>query len=187
MMNKPYNHDELGRTVREVLDYDDKHATAAAMHSSAPANDVIRGGDQPVAAVQTPMQVLVFDDDNAIGQLLVKIAIVAGMEATAVTTAETFWSRMRTDRPEVIVLDLTLADTDGEEQMRLLADWRYTGALVLMSGFDVHVLAAARAEGSRLGLRVEDILEKPLSVGKLVRLLKRLRDERQGPSAASPA
>ena len=36
------------------------------------------------------MRVLVFDDDEAIGRLVVRVATMSGMEATAVTDAEAF-------------------------------------------------------------------------------------------------
>ena len=53
------------------------------------------------------------------------------------------------------------ASTDGVEQLRRLAEQQYKGALVLMSGFDPRVLGTARALGQSLGLRVENVLEKP--------------------------
>jgi FixJ family two-component response regulator len=128
----------------------------------------------------------VFDDDDAIGNLVVRIALISGLEATAVSNAEAFRNRLRTDPPEVVVLDLTLGGTDGGEQMRLLAGWQYTGALVLMSGFDASVLATARSAGMKLGLAVEGVLEKPLSVAKVVQVFERLRSECHGLAAASP-
>ena len=54
----------------------------------------------------------------------------------------------------------------------MLADRHYTGALVLMSGFDARVLGTARALGQSLGLKVEGVLEKPLRVAELEQLLR---------------
>jgi DNA-binding NtrC family response regulator len=48
------------------------------------------------------MRVLVFDDDAAIGRLVVRVATMAGMEAVAVTDAEAFGQHLRTDPPQVV-------------------------------------------------------------------------------------
>jgi EAL domain-containing protein (putative c-di-GMP-specific phosphodiesterase class I) len=128
------------------------------------------------------MRVLVFDDDTAIGRLVVRIAATSGMEAVAVNDAKAFGQCLRTDPPQVVMLDLQLGDTDGVEQMRVLAEQQYTGALVLMSGYDVRVLATARAVGQSLGLKVETVLEKPLRVAEVERVLERLRSAGQSPS-----
>ncbi len=113
------------------------------------------------------MRVLVFDDDDAIGRLVVRIATMSGMDAIAVTDAKAFAEHLQSDSPRVVLLDLQLGGTDGVEQMRVLADRQYTGALVLMSGYDTRVLATARAVGQSLGLKVERVLEKPLRVAEL--------------------
>ena len=70
------------------------------------------------------------------------------------------------------LLDLQLGETDGVEQLRLLAEQQYGGALVLMSGFDARVLATARALGQSLGLKVEAVLQKPLRVAELEAVLR---------------
>jgi EAL domain-containing protein (putative c-di-GMP-specific phosphodiesterase class I)/CheY-like chemotaxis protein len=125
------------------------------------------------------MRVLVFDDDPAVGRLVVRVATMSGMEATAVADAEAFGQALRTAPPHLILLDLQLGDTDGVQQLRLLADRHYTGALMLMSGFDARVLATARALGKNLGLAVEGVLEKPLRVADLEQSLERVRSASQ--------
>jgi EAL domain-containing protein (putative c-di-GMP-specific phosphodiesterase class I) len=129
------------------------------------------------------MRVLAFDDDPAVGRLVARIATMSGMQAAAVTNAETFRQALWADPPHLILLDLQLGDTDGVEQLRLLADRQYAGALVLMSGFDARVLGTARALGESLGLKVEGVLEKPLRIAELEQLLERVRSARQSPSA----
>jgi DNA-binding response OmpR family regulator len=46
------------------------------------------------------MRVLVFDDDTAIGRLVVRIATTSGMEAVAVNDAKAFGQCLRTDPPQ---------------------------------------------------------------------------------------
>jgi EAL domain-containing protein (putative c-di-GMP-specific phosphodiesterase class I)/FixJ family two-component response regulator len=120
------------------------------------------------------MRVLVFDDDDAIGRLVVRVATASRLEAMAVSDADAFKQRLQTDPPQVVVLDLHLDGTDGVEQMRLLANQQYTGALVLMSGYDARVLATAHSVGTSLGLKVECVLEKPLRVAELGEVFERL-------------
>jgi len=121
------------------------------------------------------MRVLIFDDDDAIGRLVARIATMSGMDAMAVTDAGAFSESLRDDPPQIVVLDLQLGGTDGVEQMRLLADRQYTGTLVLMSGYDARVLGTARAVGKSLGLKVECVLEKPLRVTELEEVFEHLR------------
>jgi EAL domain-containing protein (putative c-di-GMP-specific phosphodiesterase class I)/DNA-binding CsgD family transcriptional regulator/ActR/RegA family two-component response regulator len=125
------------------------------------------------------MRVLIFDDDEAIGRLVARIATMSGMEATAVTDAVAFGEHLTGDLPQVIVLDLQLSGTDGVEQMRLLADRQYTGTLVLMSGYDTRVLGTARMVGRNLGLRVERVIEKPLRVAELQQVFELLQSAEQ--------
>jgi EAL domain-containing protein (putative c-di-GMP-specific phosphodiesterase class I)/DNA-binding NarL/FixJ family response regulator len=120
------------------------------------------------------MRVLIFDDEDAIGRLIVKTATMAGFDATSVTDAASFAARLRTDSPNVVLLDLQLGETDGVAQLRMLADRKFPGSIVLMSGFDARVLATARGIGHSLGLKVVGVLEKPLRLAQLEQVLDRL-------------
>jgi DNA-binding response OmpR family regulator len=120
------------------------------------------------------MRVLVFDDDAAIGRLVVRVATMSGMEATAVADAEAFEQQLRSDPPQLIVLDLQLGNTDGVTQLRLLAEQHYAGSLVLISGFDARVLETARMLGQVLGLKLAGVLEKPLQVAELQTMFEKL-------------
>jgi EAL domain-containing protein (putative c-di-GMP-specific phosphodiesterase class I)/FixJ family two-component response regulator len=140
-----------------------------------------RGRDGAVVTAIEPfmesgatMRVLVFDDEAAIGRLVVRVATLAGMEAMAVADAEAFEQQLRSQPPQLIVLDLQLGDTDGVTQLRRLAEQHYTGSLVLMSGFDARVLATARMLGETLGLKLAGVLEKPLQVAELQKLFEQL-------------
>jgi EAL domain-containing protein (putative c-di-GMP-specific phosphodiesterase class I)/CheY-like chemotaxis protein len=130
------------------------------------------------------MRVLAFDDDPAVGRLVVRVATMSGMQAIAVADAEAFDQTLRTNPPHLVLLDLQLGDTDGVEQLRLLADRHYTGALVLMSGFDARVLGTARALGQSLGLKIVGALEKPLRVAELEQVLERVQSAGRSLSAA---
>lgn len=120
------------------------------------------------------MRLLVFDDDAAVGRLIVRIATAAGFDASAVTTAEAFQQSLREAPPQVIALDLQLGGTDGVEQMRFLAGQQYAGSLIIMSGFNTRVLESTGTVASNLGLNVAATLTKPVGVETLERVLERL-------------
>ena len=114
--------------------------------------------------------VMVFDDDPALGRLVTKVAGLSGLEATSVTDAASFEQAFRTRPPDVIVLDLQLGATDGVEQLRRLVDWKFAGALILMSGQGSRLLTTVGALGKSMGLKVEGVLQKPLRISDLERL-----------------
>jgi DNA-binding response OmpR family regulator len=113
------------------------------------------------------MRVLVFDDEAAIGRILVRTGTKLGWDATAVIDAAAFAGSVDQNPPQLIILDLNLGDSDGLEQLRLLADRQYDGSLVIMSGSDPLVLAAARVQALSLNLRIASILQKPLRLAQL--------------------
>jgi EAL domain-containing protein (putative c-di-GMP-specific phosphodiesterase class I)/DNA-binding CsgD family transcriptional regulator/CheY-like chemotaxis protein len=128
------------------------------------------------------MRVLVFDDDAVAGRLVTRIATMSGMDAMAVTNAAAFAQHMETDPPQVIVLDLQLGDTDGVQQLHVLAERQYAGSLILISGFDAKVLETASTLARSFGLKVEATLEKPLRATALQQILERLHSAGQSQS-----
>lgn len=119
-------------------------------------------------------QVLVFDDDASVGRLVVRVAALAGVTATPVTDADAFRQALREYAPTVVILDLQLGNTDGIEQLRYLAEQKFGGELILMSGFDARVLDTAGALARNLGLAVAGTLQKPIRIPELELLLQRL-------------
>ena len=74
------------------------------------------------------MRLLVLDDDEATGRLVSRVATAAGFVAAATTTADEFAMAYQTATPDVIALDLQLGETDGIEQLRVLARWQFSGS-----------------------------------------------------------
>ncbi|MGD0429497.1 MAG: EAL domain-containing response regulator [Acetobacteraceae bacterium] len=121
------------------------------------------------------MHLLVFDDEAAIGRLVVRVAVMAGLTAEAVTDAAAFERSLTAAPPRIIVLDLQLGGTDGVEQLRFLAARKYTGSIIVMSGFDPRVLDAASTVARNLDLNIVATLTKPIRITELEEILKRLR------------
>ena len=130
------------------------------------------------------MRLLAFDDDAAVGRLVTRVAVMAGLEASAVTQPDAFRDALRDAPPQVVMLDLQLGHTDGIEQLRYLAAQRFHGALILMSGFDPRVLDTTGALARNLGLTVAGTLAKPIRVADLEQVLERVRSAAQAPTLA---
>jgi EAL domain-containing protein (putative c-di-GMP-specific phosphodiesterase class I)/ActR/RegA family two-component response regulator len=123
---------------------------------------------------QPPPQVLILDDEVAIGHILSRIAQRAGWIAQAATTVDEFRTLFRKARPDSIMLDLKLNASDGVEQLRFLHGEGYNGAIVLMSGFADRVLTATSDLGRSLGLAIVGTLSKPASNDQIKDLLSTL-------------
>ena len=121
------------------------------------------------------LRLLTFDDDEAIGRLVTRVARLLGFDAAFVTEQEAFRANLHRLSPDLIVLDLQLGSTDGIEQLRFLAQQEYRGAIILMSGFDGRVLSTAAALARDLGLRVEVSISKPVRVALLEEVLERVK------------
>ncbi len=107
------------------------------------------------------MQLVVLDDDQAVAELLASVGVSSGWAVHAVVREDEFQALVSASPPDAIMLDLQLANSDGVEQLHFLHDRQYTGAIVLMSGFDARVLSSAQQIGGSLGLNIIAALEKP--------------------------
>ena len=131
------------------------------------------------------MRLLIFDDDPAIGRLITRTAVMSGFEAVAVTDAAAFRQSLTAQLPDAVMLDLQVANGDGIEQVRVLAELNFRGVLVLISGLDGRVLQLASSLAQNLGLGVAGVLTKPIRVGELDALLERVKHARWTPTVES--
>ncbi|HME21761.1 MAG TPA: EAL domain-containing response regulator [Acetobacteraceae bacterium] len=117
------------------------------------------------------MHLVVLDDDEAITQFMATVASSRGWDARAVTHEAEFQALIRAAPPDAIILDLQLGASDGIEQLRFLHIVGYGGAIVLISGFDARVLAAAQEIGHSLGLSIVAVIEKPARAAQVHEVL----------------
>ncbi len=120
------------------------------------------------------MRALILDDEAAIGRVICRVAQSAGFIAESATEPAAFQAYYRLARPDVVLLDLQLGKEDGISQLRFLAEQHHQQAVVLVSGFDRRVLAAAERLGRDLGLDVVTSLVKPFRAEELAALFDRL-------------
>jgi two-component system nitrogen regulation response regulator NtrX len=108
-------------------------------------------------------QILVVDDEVGIRELLFEILRDEGYGVRLAENASSARSARKEMRPDLVLLDIWMPDTDG---ITLLKEWAGTGLLtmpvVMMSG---HGTIDSAVEATRIG--AFDFLEKPISLPKL--------------------
>ncbi len=108
--------------------------------------------------------ILVVDDEIGIRELLFEILKDEGYNVRLAENAETARAIRREQRPDLVLLDIWMPDTDG---ISLLKEWADSGQLtmpvVMMSG---HGTIESAMEATRIG--AFDFLEKPISMPRLM-------------------
>ena len=112
----------------------------------------------------TANHILVVDDEVGIRELLFEILRDEGYGVRLAENAQAARQLRREIRPDLVLLDIWMPDTDG---ITLLREWAGSGLLtmpvVMMSG---HGTIDSAVEATRIG--AFDFLEKPISLPKLL-------------------
>ena len=123
--------------------------------------------------------VLVVDDEADIRALIQEILSDESYDVTTAANAAEAREARDASRPDLVLLDIWMPDTDG---ISLLREWSEAGKLdcpvVVMSG---HGTVDTAVEATRLGAL--DFVEKPLSIAKLLRTVERALDSSKKSSA----
>src|SRR5262250_2604899 len=126
-------------------------------------------------------QILVVDDEVGIRELLFEILRDEGYGVRLAENAQTARSARKEMRPDLVLLDIWMPDTDG---ITLLKEWASAGLLtmpvVMMSG---HGTIDTAVEATRMG--AFDFLEKPIALQKLLATVGRAL--KHGGEQAQPA
>ncbi len=124
-------------------------------------------------------QILVVDDEVGIRELLSEILADEGHEVLLAESAGEARRLRERQRPDLVLLDIWMPDTDG---ISLLKEWAAGGQLgmpvVMMSG---HGTIETAVEATRIGAL--DYLEKPIALQRLLATVKRAL---RNPEAAAP-
>jgi len=109
-------------------------------------------------------QILVVDDEIGIRELLSEILSDEGYQVRLAENASEARTHRTRTRPDLVLLDIWMPDTDG---ITLLREWASAGLLtmpvVMMSG---HGTIDTAVEATRIG--AYDFLEKPIALQKLL-------------------
>ncbi|WP_306441647.1 sigma-54 dependent transcriptional regulator [Methyloversatilis sp. XJ19-49] len=127
-------------------------------------------------------RILVVDDEMGIRELLSEILRDEGHDVTLAENAAAARNARLSARPDLVLLDIWMPDTDG---ITLLKEWASGGQLtmpvIMMSG---HGTIDSAVEATRIGAL--DFLEKPIALAKLLSSVKRALI-RSAPAEQRPA
>ena len=123
-------------------------------------------------------RILVVDDEVGIRELLSEILYDEGHTVDLAENAAAARTLRAQQRPDVVLLDIWMPDTDG---VTLLKEWASQGLLdmpvIMMSG---HATIDTAVEATRIG--ATDFLEKPITMTRLLKTIASALDRgRAGP------
>ncbi|MGE0503529.1 MAG: response regulator [Rhizobiaceae bacterium] len=113
------------------------------------------------------LRLLAVDDDASSAELIVRVAERCGYEAFATSDSRGVVSLAKALNPEIMAVDINMPNVDAVGLFGLLAEARYAGRILIVSGEDESVLRATQARAEALGLRVPYVQQKPLDFKKL--------------------
>jgi two-component system cell cycle response regulator len=146
------------------------------------------GQDEATAAPGPfyPASAFVLDDEPRIAALVGKVLAACGIASRQFTAPEPFLAQLEVSPPALVVLDLSLGQSDAVEIIRHLEILKYKGEVLLISGRDEATLGDIAQIGERHGLTMLAPLRKPFRASDLKqRLATRHGDPR--PREARPA
>jgi CheY-like chemotaxis protein len=131
-------------------------------------------GSQRPKGTGLARQFLFVDDNVYIAQAIQRVAGSCGLEVRLATTAGSFCQRYHELVPDLIGFDLAMPGGDGIELIRFLAGEGCKAPILIITGHDQRVLAAAARLGRERGLNIVETLSKPFSVETLKTALEHL-------------
>jgi two-component system, OmpR family, KDP operon response regulator KdpE len=114
----------------------------------------------------TSLRILVVDDEPQIQRFLAPALNAAGYDVLQAASGREALRMIATAAPDVVVLDLGLADMDGKDVLREARSY-YSAPIVILSARDREAEKIAA-----LDLGADDYVEKPFAIGELLARLR---------------
>lgn len=118
------------------------------------------------------LKLLVMDDEEMFGAFVADAAAALGYEVRVLTKPNEFVETYNAFHPQIILLDMVMPELDGTEITRWLAEQKFTGKLLIVTGYNPQYSKIAKAIGEVGGLSNVARLSKPLRLEELQRALK---------------
>lgn len=113
------------------------------------------------------MQILVIEDDNMIREGVVSALKRHGFTASGVSTAQETLDHLRTEKPDILVLDLGLPDMDGIDLLKKIRRGGYTLPVLILTARD-----GLTNKIAGLDTGADDYLTKPFETDELLARLR---------------
>jgi EAL domain-containing protein (putative c-di-GMP-specific phosphodiesterase class I)/ActR/RegA family two-component response regulator len=129
----------------------------------------------------------VVDDEPAICRFVAVALRNYGVETEQFQDVPSLLAGLVRRTPDLVLLDVSLGDSDAIEAIRVLSSAGMTGHIHLMSGADTALLENVRLIGERRGLNMGSVLSKPFRVDALKRIVdaERLQSSLGAPSSTA--
>lgn len=112
-------------------------------------------------------RLLTVDDDPRTCRVIEHVASRLDFEVFSLDESSQFQAAYEYFKPDVIILDLCMEQTDGVELLRFLADKRSRAQIFLMSGVDERLLATTTNLGRSMGLDMLIPFQKPVNINAI--------------------
>jgi PleD family two-component response regulator len=128
--------------------------------------------NQTTAQTQCKPQILICDDDTVFSAELIEALNMRGYSAAALLTLTTI--RAAIVSPKFLLLDVCMPQPDGFEILKMLAahERKEHFRIVMISGGDDNLLAAAGRFCESNGLAFVGTMRKPIAVRELCELIE---------------
>ena len=158
LLAKPYRKLELARMLRRALVAANALPARGAVPSIGSTMSASADHNSEMLCIRSAF---VLDDDPQIGAIVCKVLETSGVVSRQFTNSGPFLSELLESPPDIIVLDLSLGQSDAIEVIRHLEVNKYRGKLLLISGRDETTLNEITEIGEKRGLAMLPPLKKP--------------------------
>lgn len=117
-------------------------------------------------------KLLVMDDEAMFGDFVEDVANDLGYQVLCLTEPGKFSQAFCFFQPDTIILDMVMPEFDGTEITRWLADEKFSGKLIIVTGYNPQYSKIAKAMGELGGLHDVVRLSKPVRREELRNVLK---------------
>ena len=149
------------------------HGVRRIFQAPATASDVFEAAHQVYRSTHARAKLLIVDDDPALLTLMDRSLSSLGYEVTTLNEPRRFWSALKHNRPDLLLLDIEMPDINGIELCQMIrADpqWNKIPVLFLTAFEDEQTQHLAFEAGA------DDFIHKPIQMDHLVhRIQNRLR------------
>ena len=128
-------------------------------------------------------RVLILDDDEAVALTIQRVAAAAGHDARHTSDPVEFFELVSSWAPEVVVVDLIMPHLDGIDVLAKLAERGSDTSVVILTGLEPRVAAAARRFALEHGLAISGTLTKPFTRRQIESALGGSPQSRRAPQA----
>lgn len=113
------------------------------------------------------LSLLAVDDDPSSAELVVRVSERCGYEAFATSDSRGVVELIRQLEPDILAVDICMPNVDALDLFRMLAEDKYEGSIIIVSGQDQSTLYSAARFAEELGLKRPKTMQKPLNFQEL--------------------